>query len=192
MKVVAFDNDSITDDILHSSLAFSKNEFRKVINETNPHLVLPTEASLSPESLEKWSTNLKCRAGRIYLCYYQPASVDPSSDTSAIPTAADQLAGLVFTYKKQETKSTHVWLVITGKEYRRLGVMKKLFQEMELFEAANADIQDKDQRYLDLTVNTIPLKFPSMPLALESLGFTLVATRPIEGGLELYSFKKSL
>lgn len=171
MKVAAFDNDSITDDILHSSLAFSKNEFSKFINETNPHLELPAEASLSPESLEKWSTNMKCKTGRLYLCYY----------------TENQLAGLVFTYRKQETKSTHVWLVITGREFRRLGVMKTLFQEMELYEAANID---NDQRCL--TVNTIPLKFPSMPLALESLGFTLVETRPIEGGLELYSFKKSL
>jgi hypothetical protein len=165
-RVDEYDKNSITFPLLVFCLEFSKGEFNKVLGESKK----TGQEESPPESSERWKLNLEEREGRLYLCYEE---------------TINQLAGLVFTYRKVD--STHVWLVIASSEFRRRGVMKLMMSAVQRYE-------EKTGTRKILTVNTIPSKFPNMPSALSTLGFVHCATQQLTDDqsqtIEQYSYKK--
>ncbi|KAJ3286168.1 hypothetical protein HDU79_006711 [Rhizoclosmatium sp. JEL0117] len=115
------------------------------------------------------------KKGRIY------ATIDPSTNTAS---------ALVFTYERV-TLSTHVWLAVTGRDHRRKGLMRMLFETVE------KDVRDHGVQ--SVTVNTLPEVFVNMPVFLERQGYVLIGdewlgekgrTRKAKYGKSLQEYKR--
>lgn len=159
-QISVYDKRSISPELLSSILDFSVKEFNEpAVLTRNPEL------DRLPSSLDHWRHLLSENKGRIYLA----------------KECSSSFAGHCFTYEKsgdEFANCTHIWLAVTGSAFRRQGVMSALFDRIEAMEKEEK-LQATSSSWT-LTVNTLPELFPKMPLFVESKGFQLQSTTPIE------------
>ncbi|KAJ3413510.1 hypothetical protein HDV05_007893 [Chytridiales sp. JEL 0842] len=176
MRITVDTFSTLTKERLEDAFAFSTREFDSAMAQVNPHIVVPAG---SPSSMEAWEGRLRDRGGKLYLCWM----TDQSAGKEAI-------VGHSFTIEvigKQPgnyEEHTHMWLCVTSAAHRRKGIMRRLLQaiETETIQDAQKRLSSTDKDHVLLTVNTIPEKFPSMPLFLISSSFELANVVSEEDG----------
>lgn len=108
-----------------------------------------------PTCIKEWTSRLNMSRGEII--YHTDDGGNP--------------AAFLFLYQRSShPQQLHIWIAGCRQEYRRHGLMSKLF--------AFAEKRKAQQGIKSLTVNTYPIKFVNMPMFLESRQYEHIETTP--------------